>query len=75
MVAAPTLPPEEILVEYAPWYGLPLALRLVPNCRVLATGLACRGIERLEALESICTCDGQLSIYAVMDVGCLAART
>lgn len=75
MVAAPILLPEEKLVEYAPWYGLPLALRLVPNCLVLATGLACRGIERLEALENICTCCGQLSIYAVMDVGCLAART
>lgn len=54
-MAAPILPPEEMLVGYAPWRGLPLALRLVPNCLVVATDLVCRGIERPGALENICT--------------------
>lgn len=55
MAAAPILLPEETLAEYARWKGLPLALRLVPNCLVVATDLARRGIERPGALENICT--------------------
>lgn len=53
MAAAPNLPPEEMIVEGAPWKDLLLALRLVPNCLVLAAGLECRGIERPRALENI----------------------